>query len=223
MLIQEKNLPPELILHQMQIGPMDNFQYFLGDATTKEIAVVDPAWDVGFLCDEIKKCGYKVTAVFLTHGHMDHVNGLSDFLKNYDVPAYISKHEAPFYKPKHKNIKETEDKEKLSVGSVCFECILMPGHSPGCQAFKYKNMLIAGDVVFVEGCGRCDLPGGDPRIMYDSLYEILLKMPDETVVFCGHDYGSRPYASLAFLKEHNPYLNCKSKDEFLIHRMGFLV
>jgi len=97
-------IPKELILKQMELGPLNNFLYFIGDAQTKEIAVVDPAWDVGYLCSQAKKSGFKITNLFLTHGHPDHVNGLDEILRTHDVPAYISKHEAPFLKPNHPKI-----------------------------------------------------------------------------------------------------------------------
>ncbi len=214
------NLPANLILKQMQVGPMQNFQYFIGDAATKEIAVVDPAWDVPFLCKEADKLGYKIASVFLTHGHMDHVNGLAEMLKRHDVHAYISKHEADFYKPKHKNIVETENHTKLKIGNIEFECLWTPGHSPGCQGFLYKNTLIAGDTIFIDGCGRCDLPGSDPKKQYNSLYNIIAKLPDDTLIFPGHDYGPTPHATVGEQKETNPYLLCKNLEEFLIERMG---
>src|SRR5262245_39139154 len=97
-------LPKELILKQMEIGPLQNFLYFIGDAATKEIAVIDPAWDPKFLSEEAKRNGYTIKAVFLTHGHPDHVNGLDDILTRHNVPAFISRHEADFYKPQHKNL-----------------------------------------------------------------------------------------------------------------------
>ena len=214
-------LPKELILKQFELGPLQNFLYFLGDAHSKEIAVVDPAWDVDFLCQEADNNGYKIKSVFLTHGHPDHVNGLDKILKIHDVPAYISRHEAVFYKPRHKNIVEVEDRGKLKVGSINFECILTPGHTPGCQCFKYKDILIAGDTLFIDGCGRCDLPGGSAKIMYDSLYNIVSKLPDQTIIFPGHNYGPAPYATLGEQKETNPYLTCESLEEFLTTRMGF--
>ncbi len=214
------NLPKELILKQFEIGPLQNFLYFLGDAQSKEIAIVDPAWDVEFLCEEADKNGYKIKAVFLTHGHPDHVNGLNAILKIHDVPAYISKHEAVFYKPKHKNIVEVENHQKLKIGSLEFECILMPGHAPGCQAFKYKDILVTGDIIFIDGCGRCDLPGGSAKIMYDSLYHILMKLPDQTILFPGHNYGPTLFATLGEQKKTNPYLTCKNLEEFLVTRMG---
>ncbi len=215
--------PKNFILKQMELGPLQNFLYFLGDDTTKEIAVVDPAWDVDFLRSEAERNGYKIVAVFLTHGHPDHVNGLNELLSTHDVPAFISKQEASFYKPRHKNIVEIEDHRKLRVGSIEFECILTPGHTPGCHCFKHGDVLIAGDTMFVDGCGRCDLPGGDAKKMYHSLYNIIMKLPDSTIIYPGHNYGPTPYATLASQKKTNPYLQCHKLEEFLEERMGLSI
>ena len=209
-----------LILEQMEIGPLQNFIYFLGDDTTKEIAVVDPAWDVDYLRLQAKKKGYTITNIFLTHGHPDHVNGLDELLSTHNVPVYISKHEAFFYTPKCKNLKKVEDHEKLKVGTIEFECIRTPGHTPGCQCFKYGDVLIAGDTIFIDGCGRCDLPGGDAKIMYKTLYTIVKNLPDTTIIYPGHNYGPTPFASLASQKKTNPYLQAKNLEDFLYTRMG---
>ena len=213
-------IPDELILKQMELGPLSNFLYFIGDARTKEIAVVDPAWDVPYLNAQIKKHGYSVRSIFLTHGHPDHVNGLDEILETYDVPVYISSHEAPFLKPAHKNIVEIEDGHILTIGAIEVQCILTPGHTPGCQSFRYKNIMITGDAIFIDGCGRCDLPGGDARVMYQTLYNIVMNWPDNTLLFTGHNYGPVPYASLGEQKQTNPYLQCASEAEFLSQRMG---
>lgn len=212
--------PQELILKQMELGPMENFLYFMGDARSREVAVVDPAWDVDYLCAEAKRNSYKITSVLLTHGHPDHVNGLKEMLSRHDVPAYISRHEAPFLKPKHKNIAEVADRQKLKIGGLEIECLLTPGHTPGCQCFLYKNVLLSGDTVFIGGCGRCDLPGSAPRAMYHSLYEVIKKLPDETIIYPGHNYGPAPFATLASQKKTNPYLTCADLEEFLSERMG---
>ncbi len=216
-------LPEHLILKQMELGPLANYLYFIGDSRTNEIAVVDPAWDVDYLCAEADRHGYKIVSIFLTHGHPDHVNGLDEILDRHDVPAYISKYEAPFLKPKHKNIVEVENHAILKVGDVQFQCLLTPGHTPGCHSFIHQNVMIAGDAIFIDGCGRCDLPGGDARVMYNTLYNIIMKLPDETVIFCGHNYGPAPWATIGDQKRTNPYLTCTSEAEFLQQRMGYIL
>ena len=217
------NKPRNLILEQIEIGPLQNFIYFIGDAAAKEIAVIDPAWDVDYLREQADQKGYKITNIFLTHGHPDHVNGLDDLLSTHPVPVYISKHEAPFYTPKCKNLKKVDDHEKLKVGALEFECLHTPGHTPGCQCFKHEDVLISGDTIFVDGCGRCDLPGGDPKVMYQSLYTVIKKLPDSTAIYPGHNYGPTPFASLASQKKTNPYLQAKNLEDFLYTRMGMVI
>ncbi|MFA5060092.1 MAG: MBL fold metallo-hydrolase [Candidatus Omnitrophota bacterium] len=209
-----------IIVTQMPLGPMENFLYFIGDAKTREVALVDPAWDVPFLIKKAAEQDLKVTSVFLTHGHPDHVNGLDKFLSKHDVPVYISQHEAALFMPKHKNIKHIKPNEKLKTGNIEWLCLHTPGHSSGCQCFLSENILIAGDTLFIDGCGRCDLPGSDPKAMYHSLHEVILKLPEETIVYPGHDYGRFPFAPLKTLKKTNAYLQCKSLEEFLTERMG---
>ena len=91
----------------------------------------------------------------------------------------------------------------------------MPGHTPGSQCFLVKDNLVSGDTLFVRGCGRCDLPGGDPAKMYESLTKTLMKLPDSTVLYPGHNYADEPSASFSDEKKRNPYLVCSSLDSFL--------
>ncbi len=210
---------PTTLLRQFLLGPMLNYIYWVGCAQTKEIAIVDPAWDVGHLLRESKKSGLTITAVLLTHGHADHIEGLEEFLKHCDVPVYLSAREADFYTPECKNLRRTADHETIPIGNVRVECLHTPGHTPGCQCYHADNFLLTGDVLFINGCGRCDLPGGDPRLMYDSLYRVIMKLPDTTVIYPGHHYGKSACATLAELKERNPYLTCKDLNEFLAERM----
>lgn len=203
----------------MELGPMGNFIYFLGDEQTKEISVIDPGWEANFLSEEAKRLGYTIKAIFLTHGHYDHVNALEALLALHDVPVYISKYEPDIYTPKVKNVIKVENNEKLKIGNIEFTCIHTPGHTPGGQCFQHKNILLTGDMLFIDGCGRCDLPGGDAAVMHDTLYNFFINLPDDTVLYTGHNYGSVPYTTIAEQKKTNPFLNCPNKEEFLLNRM----
>lgn len=211
-----------VILQQLARGPMENFIYILGDPKTSEAAVVDPAWDVTHIISQAKKDKLKITSIFLTHGHHDHTNGIDALQAIFDVPVYISEHEANIFTPQCRNLKKVKPNQKLTLGNLQIECLHTPGHSPGCQCFYIENTLIAGDTIFIDGCGRCDLPGSDPKAMYRSLYEVVMKLPDSTVIYPGHDYGPKPFATLGEQKKTNPYLHCKNLDEFLVGRMGMV-
>ncbi len=217
------NLPENFILKQMQVGPMENFEYFVGDASTGEVAVVDPAWDADFLRAQAQKNGYKITCIFLTHGHADHINGVDDLLSSHDIPVIVSKYEPGLSREGWKNVKKVDNGDKFKIGNLEFECIHTPGHTPGGQCLRYENTLITGDTLFVDGCGRCDFGGGDAKVMYHSLYHVILKLTETTVIYPGHNYGPAPSASLASQKKTNPYLQCHDIKEFLHHRMGLAI
>lgn len=210
----------QLLIKQYEMGPLNNFLYLLGDPATKEMAVVDPAWDVDFLDRQAERLGYKITKVFLTHAHPDHINGLPRLLSMHPVPVYISKHEAPSLTRELKKCIAIDNGTKLKVGNIEFDVLHTPGHTPGCQCFLSGGQLISGDTLFIDGCGRCDLPISDPRAMYNSLHNILMQLPDDTVVYPGHNYGPTPTDTIGHQKQTNPYLQCGSIEEFLGERMG---
>jgi len=211
-----------LILEQIELGPMLNFVYMIGDPATKKVAVVDPAWDVQQIINVAKEKDYSIEAILLTHGHYDHVDGVSQLKEQYDVEVYLSKQEADFHIPQCSKLVMTEDHQIIKIGNIEIECIQTPGHTPGCQCYRSKGVLLTGDTLFVDGCGRCDFPGGDVHAMYDSLYNVVKKLPDELIVYPGHLYGPVPYAVLGDLKKNNPFLNCQSREEFLSDRMGMV-
>lgn len=207
-----------LIIEQMEIGPMQNYIYFIGNSRSKEVVVVDPAWDVDEICKQANKRNYKIKGALITHGHPDHTNGIEALLKKFDIPIYVSKHEAYYYKPIGENIKEVGDDYSLELGEIKINFLHTPGHTPGSQCFLCHGNLISGDTLFLDGCGRCDLPGGNAEIMFDSIEKKLLKLPDATVIYPGHNYHRLACDTLENQKQTNPYLDCDNLHSFVKKR-----
>jgi len=214
----------ELIVEQIQIGPMANFTYLVGSRSTREVAVVDPAWDIDALLERIDAQGYTLSAALVTHYHPDHVGGslgghsiegLAELLGKRGVKAYVHKTEADGVRKvtglSDSDIARVDSGDRLAIGEVEVEFLHTPGHTPGSQCFRIKNTLVSGDTLFINGCGRVDLPGSDPEAMYHSLRH-LCDLPDDTLLLPGHNYAHVPNASLGETKSQNTYLNIKDLD-----------
>lgn len=209
-----------LILKQMEVGPMENFIYFIGDKDTKEVAVIDPAWDVDFIINEAKQNDLKIKAALITHGHFDHCNGVEELLKHLDIPIYTNKTEADFFKFNWgENIKKTNSSDKIKIGNIEIEFVHTPGHTPGSQCFLVKNNLVSGDTLFINGCGRCDLPGGNAEQMFDTIYNKLMKMNNDTIIFPGHNYAAVKQDTLENQKKTNPYMQYDNLMAFIGKRL----
>ena len=195
-----------LYLRQMKLGPMENFVYLLGDKTAKEVAIVDPGWEADSIIEAVENENFKVKCILLTHGHYDHVHAIPELLKRYNVPVYISEDESKMYQPEAKNIHLLKDREIFKIGSLEILCISTPGHTPGGMCFLAEGHLLSGDTLFIDGCGRYDLPGGDGETLMASLQKRIMPLPDETIIYPGHQYHPRPYDTLKNQKTTNPYM-----------------
>lgn len=207
-----------LYLKQLQVGPMQNFVYLIGDRERRECVTVDPAWEVKHVLEVAREDGMKVAAALVTHAHFDHVNGLDDFLKEVKGKIYCDRHEAEFLKSWSSDLKPVESGERLAVGAIEITFLHTPGHTPGSQCFLVENSLVSGDTLFIQACGRCDLPGGDAEQMYDSLKR-LSELDERIVLYPGHHYADEPTSTIGQEKRWNPYLQCKNLQEFLSFRM----
>ena len=208
----------ELILQQIEIGPMKNFVYVVGSASTREVALVDPAWDIDGLLGHVQEAGYEPVAALVTHYHPDHcggsmrghpIQGVAELLGKQGMKVHVNKHEADGLKKvtglEDSDLVKVDSGDKLAIGNVEVEFLHTPGHTPGSQCFRIKYTLVAGDTLFVQGCGRVDLPGSDVDAMHASLCK-LADLPDETILFPGHNYGDVPNAPMSDVKQRNFYL-----------------
>ena len=208
----------ELIIEQIEIGPMKNFTYLVGSSSTREVALVDPAWAIDTLLDHVASRDLKPVAVLATHYHPDHVGGqmmghdiegVARLLEREQVKVYAHKLEAPGLRKitgiSSGDMVEVDSGDRLRIGDIEIEFLHTPGHTPGSQCFRVKNTLVSGDTLFIQGCGRVDLPGSNPDDMFRSLRR-LAELPDETVLLPGHNYDHVPSATVGETKASNPYL-----------------
>ncbi len=202
-----------LFIKQIAIGPMMNYAYLVGSKEGDGVAAIDTAWSADQIIDEAKKGGKKIVAILLTHTHFDHCNAVEDLARKISVPVYVHEAEAGEI-PGDLDVRKTKNDETIEIAGVKIRCIHTPGHTPGSQSFLIGDALFTGDTLFVDGCGRVDLPGSDPREMVVSLSG-LAKLPDKTTVYPGHDYGSKPTSTIGDQKKSNPYLAAPTEDILL--------
>lgn len=214
--------PPEIYLRQMEVGPMENFVYLIGDPVTRQAMIVDPAWQVDTILKSAQADDMKVVGALISHHHHDHTNGIEDLLEAIDGPVYVNKHDAEFVPVDRSHLVKVDHGEAIPIGNLTVRPIHTPGHTPGSQCFQVQNYLVSGDTLFIKGCGRCDLPGGDPEQMYYTLTQKLMRMPDDTILLPGHNYADKPQSTLGEEKKENPYLKtaAASLQDFLSLRMG---
>lgn len=216
--------PSNLIVEQIEIGPMQNFTYVIGCRRTHEVVIVDPAWEVTNLVELINNKGYNLTAALATHYHPDHVGGsfgnnevegVAKLMEINPVKVHAHKLEVPGLKKvtalSDSDIVSVESGDTLKVGDIEIEFLHTPGHTPGSQCFRVKNTLISGDTLFINGCGRVDLPGSNSEDMYHSMCK-LCSLPDDTLLLPGHNYGHVPNATMGETKQMNTYLRIDDID-----------
>ncbi|MDO8526060.1 MAG: MBL fold metallo-hydrolase [Deltaproteobacteria bacterium] len=206
-------------IQQIPVGPMANFSYLIVDKETKKAAYIDPGWEAEKVINFATKEGITIEKILLTHTHFDHIQELEQAYNRLKVPVYVHGIEAGVIEEMGVPVNALADNEKLKVGGLNLDCIHTPGHTPGALCFKVDQHLITGDTLFVDGCGRVDLPGSDPDLMFESLKKLSL-LPEETIVYPGHDYGPTPTDTLGHQKKTNPYLSAsmQGKDVFFGRR-----
>jgi glyoxylase-like metal-dependent hydrolase (beta-lactamase superfamily II) len=211
---------------------MQNYVYLVGDRDTGEALAVDPTYDVSELVELAGTDGMKLTGVLCTHYHPDHVGGdlmgtsiegLRELLAIAPVKVHAQKAEAPWIKRvtgvSDSDLSLHASGDVVEVGKIRINLIHTPGHTPGSQCFFVDGRLIAGDTLFLQGCGRTDFPGGDPREMYESLTGRLASIPDDTILFPGHAYAPQPSATMGQTRRDNGVFKPRTVEEWL-HYFG---
>ncbi len=204
-------------IEKFVLSSMGTNCYLLKNEETKELVIVDPATCPEYLIQHVKREGYEPRAILITHGHFDHVMGIDQWVKEYDIPVYLYEEEAEILADpalnlstvfgtsySYQNVTTLKDKETLSVAGFCFEVIHTPGHTKGgcCYYEAEEGILISGDTLFYNSVGRSDFPTGSMSMLVNAIKERLFCLPDDVMVYPGH--GS--YTCIADEKQGNPFV-----------------
>lgn len=201
-------------IHQLLLGPLQNFVYVLADDVTRRALVVDPGWDSAAILQRLAEHDLTLAGLLVTHTHFDHINAVGELVKRHDVPVYVHTAEREPMPVRASSVKRVNGGDEIALGEHAVRLLHTPGHTPGSSCFLVNNRLMTGDTLFVKACGRSDLPGGDPAQLYHSLDQIA-QLDEQITVYPGHHYGDTPQSTVGDEKRANPFLQLHSPQEFV--------
>jgi len=208
-----------MIFRQLFDRESCTYTYLVGEEKAKVAAIVDPVREhVARDLQLIEELGLRLTHIFETHVHADHITGAGELRKLTGAKSYVAREggapcaDVPL-----------DSGDVVNVGEVEFRVLATPGHTSDCLSFVVGgDRVLTGDALFVRGCGRTDFQNGDPGVLYDSVTKELFTLPEETLVYPGHDYHGRTVSTVGEEKRHNPRLGGGRARESFIALMNSL-
>jgi glyoxylase-like metal-dependent hydrolase (beta-lactamase superfamily II) len=217
-----------IYFRQLELGPMQNYVYLIGDPETREAAVVDAAWDIDTIVATAEADGYRITTDLVTHFHPDHLGGnlmghqiagAAELTARVPAKIVIHKAELPFVQRltglSTSDVVPVEGGTEITIGRLPVRILHTPGHTPGSQCFLVGDAVVSGDTIFIGSCGRVDLPGSNAEDMYHSLHDVLGALPDATRLFPGHNYAEREQSTIGDEKRSNVMMRFPTLKDFL--------
>ncbi|MGD9366755.1 MAG: MBL fold metallo-hydrolase [Desulfobacteraceae bacterium] len=188
-----------MIIKQIEVGVMDNFSYLVGCEKTRQAMAIDPGADAERIASIAQKEKLDIVTIVNTHGHGDHTAGNAPLKSLTGATVLIHASDADRYPQADRFLC---DEKHLTLGRITFDIIHTPGHTPGGICLYARGHLFTGDTLFVGDSGRTDLAGGHRPTLGASIRR-LMTLPDDTVVWPGHDYGPMPSSTIGWEKRHN--------------------
>ncbi len=198
-----------MIVHQIPVGPMQNFSYIVVDEDSHESIIIDPSWNLMELELIIKENNLKIKYIVNTHYHDDHTRGNEEMVASTKAP--IIQHESSTLK----NDITVKDGDFIDFGNSKLKVLHTPGHSPDSICLVGDGKIFSGDTLFVGNCGRIDLPGGSASELYHSLFDVLHSLDDDLVMYPGHNYGSTETSTIGKEKMTNMIMQKRTEQQFL--------
>lgn len=173
-----------MLIEQLEVGFIANFCYIVGDEKTKEGLIIDPAWEIDKILTKTKQLDLNIKYIIGTHNHPDHIGALEEISRILNAKTIMHKND------NNKVDLFVNDNDVLEIGHTKFQIIHTPGHTKGGICLYSQPYLFTGDTLFSGGgYGRIDLPGGNGQELQNSLHKLFL-LPDNTIIYAGHNYGS---------------------------------
>jgi glyoxylase-like metal-dependent hydrolase (beta-lactamase superfamily II) len=196
-------------VHQIQVGNMQNFTYVLEDENTNEGIIIDPSWDLDKVMKLVDRNNLKIKYVVNTHHHFDHTLGNEGIVKL--THAKIIQHQ----ESELSHDITVKNGDIIQFGDSKLTVLHTPGHSKDSICLIGDGKIFSGDTLFVGNCGRIDLPGGSAKDLFNSIFNIIYFLPDDLILYSGHNYGNSITSTIGNEKNTNFIMQKRTEKEFL--------
>jgi sulfur dioxygenase len=200
-----------MIFRQLFDSVSGTYTYLLASRRGGEALIIDPVLEkVERYLQLVKELDLKLVKAVDTHLHADHITGLGALRDRTQCITVMGE---------RSNVDvvsmRLSEGDRLTIEGVALDVLYTPGHTDDSYSFRMADRVFTGDTLLIRGTGRTDFQNGDPRAQYDSIFNKLLRLPDETLVFPAHDYKGETVSTIAEEKSFNPRLKVKSVDEYI--------
>jgi hydroxyacylglutathione hydrolase len=215
----EYNISIRVISVKANNNFLKNYSYIVHDDISNTAIVIDPSWQMKEIEKKLSKLEMKLSAILLTHSHIDHVFDAEKLSNKYNAPIVMSQIEYEYYKFDSNNLITVKHEEIINFENIVIVSLITPGHTKGSICYLIDNNLFTGDTLFIEGCGICWGKGADPSDMFDTMQYLKTRIDKNVLIYPGHSYGKEPGEIFESVCKENVYLNFTDRNNFLSFRM----
>jgi glyoxylase-like metal-dependent hydrolase (beta-lactamase superfamily II) len=200
-----------MLFRQLFDTKSSTYTYLIASAKGREALIIDPVEEnVDEYVNHLKELNLKLVKVIDTHIHADHVTGASKLKNNTNCSTVMGENS-----PAETVDIRLKDEETIEIDQLKIKALYTPGHTSDSYSFLMNNYLFSGDTLLINGTGRTDFQNGSSKDAYNSLFNKLLKLPEETILYPGHDYNGKKFSTIGNEKKFNPRLQVDSVDQYI--------